>query len=261
MARISRDYPENSDWVVFLNGQDVSLTCTRFDTVDGWAIVDGAKLYGTVKAVKKSECVKCNQNPVTLEYLVTGTGHSATVWASKVIGSAGVSCGHERIFKDDGIAKAAERFNKSRYKAEVSWLAAPYLDNPLLHNAVGVHLVRHPLSVINSWMVSGTLSTRGHGYFANQHINFLQYSQNIDRAIARYVGWNGMIEGRAVLVRAEDGPEALLSALGIAIPESVFDNRLENQHARKVMNIDFSAADDVLLDALLDMSERYGYVI
>lgn len=261
MARISRDYPENSEWVVFFNGEDVSKTCTRFDDVEGWAIIDGVKLYGVVKAAKKGECVKCNQKPVPLEYLVTGTGHSATRWACKVIESAGVSCGHERIFKDDGIAKAAERLNKSQFKSEVSWLAAPYLDNAMLYNVVGVHLVRHPLSVINSWMVSGTLNTRGHGYFAYQHINFLQYSQDIDRAIARYVGWNGMIEGKAVLVRAEDGPKALLSALGIAIPESVFDNRLINQHAHQIAKIDFRNADDTLLGALIDMSERYGYII
>jgi hypothetical protein len=104
-----------------------------------------------------------------LKYLVTGCGRSGTVYMAKLLTSLGVPCGHETIFDFDGIERALERIAGSiplklsetslRAKedwvdvntivADASYMAAPYLD--FFPDATIIHVVRHPVKVINSF--------------------------------------------------------------------------------------------------------------
>lgn len=56
MVRVSRDDPQNSEIDVFLDGNDISDTCTRFDSDAGWAkLADGTILVGVITYAEKNK--------------------------------------------------------------------------------------------------------------------------------------------------------------------------------------------------------------
>ena len=261
MVSIRRDYPLQSELKVFVNGVDVSDICTRFDDVEGWAIVDGKRVSGKVDAYKSRVCETCHTQPSAIEYLITGTGHSGTEWAAQVLTSVGVNCGHETFFDNSGFDVAMRRLNERRgYKAESSWLSAPYINNEYFNNTRKIHLVRHPVAVISSWLVqvSACLFDGSNVPFANSYTKFTQYAQPIDRAVARYISWNLLNEGHAQLVKIEDGAQNLLDVCGIG-KENKYHNQSYNAHNTSGQKYDISQASPELLVQLEAMMERYGY--
>lgn len=166
-----------------------------------------------------------------LKYIVTGTGRCGTVYFAKLLTSLGINCGHEAIFSHSGLNNAYERMQQKRPKvslisklatpkleewfpegvdriqADSSYMAAPFLDSSIAHDAKIIHLVRHPLEVINSFVY-------GLRYFRNDCLNeddfkdyhtfiyqhapsILHYPDPISRAAVFYVEWNKLIESKA----------------------------------------------------------------
>lgn len=92
---------------------------------------------------------------MSLKYIVTGTGRCGTMFMAKFLISAGINCGHEVIFTNDGLEVAKNKMLLySGLEADSSYMAAPYLRFPILDNATIIHLVREPMKVINSFVVS-----------------------------------------------------------------------------------------------------------
>lgn len=210
-----------------------------------------------------------------MKYLVTGTGRSGTGYASKVLQSAGIGCGHETVFGPQGL-EYAEKV-AGRVDADSSWLAAPFLDLPVLEGVQIIHLTRHPKHVIESLLRIHLLDDRVEVHkpyrdFAYRHLPGLRKIEDaVLKCVYFYVHWNLMIEDRArlggrVLARRQaEGPaEKLVEALGLpAQGLSLFDNRRYNARGgRRVDPVDITSLSDPDLGAaLMVMCDRYGYEI
>jgi hypothetical protein len=227
-----------------------------------------------------------------LKYLVTGCGRSGTVYMAKLLTSLGVPCGHETIFDFDGIERALERIAGSiplklsetslRAKedwvdvntivADASYMAAPYLD--FFPDATIIHVVRHPVKVINSFCnyihyfqntepnPSDPHYIYNYECFIHNHLGDLKsYPTPYERACYYYVAWNEMVEKHQRLFhRVEDDPTRLLDQLGIRKNEKMFVDRKANSYAkfgRNFMLDDLPSGD--LKDRLVSMGRRYGY--
>lgn len=116
-----------------------------------------------------------------IDYIVTGTGRSGTVYMARVLTSSGILCGHETIFDYTGLNGAKKRLEEQQYLylsiassitidpkdgtinhikwnpdvqnivAESSYMAAPFLKEDLVKDAKIIHAVRNPIKVINSF--------------------------------------------------------------------------------------------------------------
>src|SRR5438874_64358 len=109
-----------------------------------------------------------------LLYVVTGTGRSGTVYLANLLTRSGIPCGHESIFTPGGLDEALARVegrspihvsaisveacgpwlpDALSLVADSSYMAAPFLDHAVLAYAHVLHVVRHPMDVINSFVV------------------------------------------------------------------------------------------------------------
>lgn len=176
--------------------------------------------------------LKCFED-ITLSCVVTGTGRCGTVYFSKVLTSSGIPCTHEGIFDHCGIEETIKRLKENKtfksshisqnvtrndsklgiewpseinrvyLKADSSYMAAPYLDHKCLKDTKIIHLVRHPMKVINSFVV-------GFHYFYEESYNCPYHNfifrffpeikkapDPVSRAALYYIKWNGMIEEKS----------------------------------------------------------------
>lgn len=167
-----------------------------------------------------------------LSTIITGTGRCGTGYAARVLSSAGYPCGHETVFSFDGYDLA----QAPGLKADSSWLAAPFVGDAALAGKRVVHLVRHPQRVIESLVRMRFFSGQVERYFpyeafAREHLPSLdEYTDLVTKAAWFYLHWNRMILTQcpeAVSVRVEDGPLALLEAVGLEAgePAMLFDDR------------------------------------
>jgi hypothetical protein len=235
-----------------------------------------------------------------LKYIVVGTGRSGTVYYARLLTSLGIPCGHESFFDYEGIEVALLRltgkipltlsacsqlkFDGVRHNpitpyiaelnelvAESSYMAVPYLHHECLKETNVIHVVRHPVNVVNSFV---------------NHLNYFHkpstclypnplyecfiyrtlpelhnYSSPFERAAMYYVLWNNAIESRQILARlkAEDGPKPLKTLLGISV-DDVFDDRKVNNHKFLCDRFDINTLPKgKVKDKFIDMGERYGY--
>lgn len=136
--------------------------------------------------------------------IVTGTGRCGTGYVSKVLQAAMVPADHERFFNP------AHHEIPDWGRADASWMAAPYLaDYP---DAYIVHLVRHPLRVIES-LVSTYLfedevsepKAPYAGFLRDHAADAMKKDTPLERAVAFYLDWVDRIESYAsVRLRVED---------------------------------------------------------
>jgi hypothetical protein len=87
-----------------------------------------------------------------LKALIVGCGRSGTGFLADGISQAGTQCGHEQTFNVYGINRA------SNQKYESSWYAVPFMDQISTQCRI-LHVVRHPLKVINSFYRIGLCSS------------------------------------------------------------------------------------------------------
>lgn len=226
-----------------------------------------------------------------LQYVVTGTGRSGTVYMAKLLTSMGVPCGHECVFNRFGVENAQhllenpEKIRTSLVSgdswlpdgndivADSSYMAAPYLDEAFLAETDVIHAVRHPLRVISSFVKDlgyfwGTTVKSSYETFIYGGIPELyQEMRPIERACIFYVRWNLRIE-RAMMhrpndyfrFRVEDPVDALLERLGKEKPADLFNNRKANtmQKGKKPFLLK-DIPDGEAKDEFVEMGLRYGY--
>ena len=231
----------------------------------------------------------------SLQYVVTGTGRSGTVYQANLLTAASIPCGHESIFTPWGLDEARARLDgrspvhvsaisvascgdwmprAADLVADSSYMAAPYLDEDLLRGTRIIHAVRDPMQVINSFVV-------GLGYFLEPHPTDVwhefifrhlpelsQHWHPLERAALFYSRWNRMIEKRArgkdyFFLRLEDGPARLLRRLRARCADPrllearAVNTRMAGKHRYGFGDI----PPGIARDELASVAEDYGYDI
>lgn len=185
-----------------------------------------------------------------LKYLVTGTGRSGTVYMARLLTSVGVPCAHEAIFNWRGLHSAkkvlrgeqgldpsyvsrAHRvgdkwnymepwLNLSEVVAESSYLAAPFLADPVLEGVPVIHVIRDPVKVVHSFTnylgyFRSAEGSNGYEHFIYRHVPELKKElPQYDRACLFWVRWNQMVtrSNPAIRYRVEDDAKPVLEFLG-----------------------------------------------
>jgi hypothetical protein len=212
-----------------------------------------------------------------LKYIITGCGRSGTVYMAKLFSSIGIPCGHESIFDCKGIETAKNRvegveptsishigklaseceekegicwFGDKEIKlvADSSYMAAPFLDDPYFRDAVIIHVFRHPMKVISSFI-------NGLKYFKDECIedDLKEYHQfiykyipgmkdvkdSISRAALYWVEWNRMIKQKSenriyFRYKVEDNPNKLLDFLSVKSKKYYHNTKSNHVETKKV---------------------------
>lgn len=209
----------------------------------------------------------------TLDIIVTGTGRSGTGFAAKWLSSIGIPVGHEAFFDYRGYAVALQRLQMrdDSLVGDSAWAAAPYLGSQPLENALVIHQVRHPRKVAESCMRQPP-HRQYREYMEWHEPRLSKYSDELNRAICRWVYWNQKIEnqlcGRASFFwRIEDGTDKLwrfLIRCGMVDTERItpimmFANQLYNRHPGPEAEARFENIAPELVKPLQDLMERYRY--
>lgn len=202
-----------------------------------------------------------------LKYIITGTGRCGTKFASKAFTSAGIPCGHEQVFRFRRMRRPARHL-----VAESSWAALAYLDSRWAREAILVHLVRHPLKVIGSWLGSDGLihadvserpGLRRWNVFAARLLPDLYEFDNLQEMGAyRWVRWNSLLEEHTArresrFCRVEDGLAATIASLGERGVPTYGDTRCNTLPHPELLLADIPSGR--WRDEMVAMGERYGY--
>jgi len=126
---------------------------------------------------------------VSLRFLITGTGHCGTGYVSQLLRSVGVVCGHEKVFGPDGVLK--EELHWRDLQANSGWPDAAFIDHPVYKDAKLYHVVRHPLRVIESFLITGAGSVRT---WMHAYIDVRLNGHPWQLLAERYLAWNRLIE-------------------------------------------------------------------
>jgi len=177
-----------------------------------------------------------------LKYIVTGTGRCGTVYMARFLTHIGIPCGHEAIFNWEGLEFSKSRlngeipiensacslrnhitkevfepwFDPTTVIAESSYLAAPYLDDPILDGVKIIHLLRNPLKTLSSWVSDIHFFDPKNKKIAHYrnfiYSNFPRIKQEkteIEKACRYLIEWNKLIERTSrerIVVKIEDYP-------------------------------------------------------
>ncbi len=228
-----------------------------------------------------------------LQYVVTGTGRSGTVYLANLLTKCGLPCGHESIFTPWGLDEALARlegrsavevsaisrescgdwFNGVQdIVAESSYMAAPFLDHGVLRDAHIIHAVRHPMDVINSFVIGLNyfqqwVPADPWHWFMYTHVPELRLDYHpLERAALYYVRWNQMIETRAAgkpyfFCQLETIARKLLTYLGRSCDDGdllaarKINSRMDGKPEHSFEDI----PSGPLRTELRDLAERYGY--
>lgn len=124
-------------------------------------------------------------------FVVTGSGRSGTQYMAKLLSATGVRCGHESVYYDTGF------LGWKKWEADSSWLAACFV--PL--NIPTVLVVRHPLSVVRSWVetwLSHDPRTPRVPVLRKRFPEVYKYPKPHDRALAQWLLINRTCRQHAV---------------------------------------------------------------
>lgn len=212
-----------------------------------------------------------------LEYLVTGTGRCGTTFMAKCLTLAGSACSHEAIYHWRGQGLAPENSSSGRKAGlpdprsavgEASMFAAPFA--PSFAGKV-VHLTRHPLKVVRSFVNDMGLFTeaapkavwmRKTQDFLVSHVpGITGMPDPMSRAAHFYVEWNRIIEasGNRLHHRIEDPPQPVLAFLG-ANSDAPFGDTRCNSHAKPDSpELTWGDVPHLVRDDLQRCARRYGY--
>lgn len=202
-----------------------------------------------------------------MKYLITGTGRCGTGYIAQVLCSVGIKCTHEQVFNIKGINFAekciTERRNNPQWGwvGESSWLAVPYLQEPLLKNTLIIHLIRHPKDAIDSFLSMRFWTHPAYTEVAAWATQWLPGLNNCEtpeeKSAYFYVKWNQMIEPYAAIRhRVEDPVEQLLDYLGIDYKgKKLFGDTSYNTRRTWPSDIDLHQFGK----PLKEMQDKYGY--
>lgn len=241
-----------------------------------------------------------------LKYLVVGTGRSGTVFMAKLLSSIGLPCVHEAVFSYDGLESSLSRlggekplrlsemskmasvidedndvswFKKPEDQlnivAESSYMAVPFLDHEALDDVTVIHVVRHPMRVINSFISKSGLNYfqdrcwKDRGYevyhnFISKHLpRILEFKTPIERAAIYWADWNKMIQSKIgnkkyMLYRIESSPQKVFSFLGMEVKDYY-----KNNGANHIIGLhnEYTKFDQIpeglARDAVLEVFEKF----
>jgi hypothetical protein len=233
-----------------------------------------------------------------LECVVVGTGRCGTTYMAQLLTSAGIPCGHESIFTpEDDFKKIKNKLKNldnvdlklsecslmsekpwigtNSIVADSSYLAAPFLKYGFFKTVKIIHVVRHPLDVISSFVLDGLyfehfVPEKSVPYqdFIKKNMSRVYYNDldAVNRAAIYYIYWNKLIE-RSIrwpenyfLHKVESSPKKLIKFLN----KKNYDKNLSknintwkkesNRKRVSIKNINKS-----VLKELKEMSLRYSY--
>ena len=222
-------------------------------------------------------------------FLITGCGRSGTKYASRMLTSLGIRCTHEQYFTP--TTRRAPVWSGG----DSSWMSVPFLGE--LPEIPIVHLVRHPRSVIRSFLSIGFFSTAydkacaerlpmrlrpprplGEAYirFLRRHSprTFLEPNAQ-QRAQYHWVEWNSRVIGSSVnrqyfRIRLEDmsaeSIRTLLDFVGVETPTSAIERALRelppNVNARPRGEYGEDLVEGAWLnDSICELAESLGYEV
>lgn len=225
-----------------------------------------------------------------LKYLITGTGRCGTVFFAKFLTNIGIPCGHESIFTPLGIKEAYNRLtNKNLITlsdisliketwvepktiiADSSYMAVPFLSNPIFDKITIIHVIRHPLKVISSFIKDFNFfsektpnQNQEHIYiyekFIWEHLPELSsINTQLERACYYYTNWNRKIRSHLSFKIEDDYVEKLCNFLDVPVNEYYSD--------RKENSLNKTRKDFVLSDInegkykqeLIEFAKEYNY--
>ena len=194
---------------------------------------------------------------------------------ARFLTNLGISCGHEAIFDWFGIEMAQKRllgqrtiqtsicsmynhiseeiaenwFDPTTVMADSSYMAAPYLDNPLLKDVKIIHLVRNPLKVLSSWVEDIHFfddeprnGLEHYRQFIYSHLPQIKYKPTeIERACRYIIEWTKLIENSKrdkIVVKIENWPyKKMLDYLNVPYPENFPKNKKINSWKLRTKDI------------------------
>ena len=228
-----------------------------------------------------------------LECLVVGTGRCGTAYMAQLLTSAGIPCGHESIFSNKGIIEIKNKLKNpdaielsecslmtenpwvdpKEIIADSSYLAAPYLKSNFLSNTKIIHVVRHPIDVISSFVLDGLyfesfIPEKSEPYqnFIKKHIPAV-YNNNFDainRAAIYYISWNKLIERNIKFYKnyffhnIESNPSKLIKFLGKKQYDRSINKKI-NTWKKEQRSISLRKLHPKVLANLKEISLRYNY--
>ncbi len=210
-----------------------------------------------------------------IDLIITGTGRCGTGYVAQLLSSAGFPCGHEAIFTWPGLDFAKAQLEAQPFlRGDASWLAAAHLDNDILSEAKVVHLVRHPQRVIESCLRANPGRTPPYLRYLEKHCpEVARYESVLDKAAARYIYWNELIEQatenrESLFYKIEYGITPLLSWMydqqlldESKVDESkLFSDTAYNHKAGPTKKAYLEDMSPELREPLLEICERYGYL-
>lgn len=232
---------------------------------------------------------------IQLQYLVTGTGRSGSVYLANLLTRSGLPCGHESIFTPWGLEEALARLDgrstiqvsaislescgnwfegAGEVVADSSYMAAPFLDQAVLRDTRIIHVVRHPMDVINSFVIGlnyfqDWLPSDVWHRFMYTHVPELRLDYHpLDRAALYYVRWNQMIEERSAgkayfFCPVETITQKLFDYLGRrCTDEKLLAARTVNGRMDGKPQYEFADIPSASLRReLRRLAERYGYLM
>lgn len=230
-----------------------------------------------------------------LEYLVVGTGRCGTAYIAQLLTSAGISCGHESIFSTNTLSEIKDKLKNTKSLklsecslmqekkwtnprdiiADSSYLAAPYLRCGFLKDTKIIHVVRHPVDVIKSFVFSGLYfenfvpeKSKIYQDFIKQHAPKVYNNgfNAITKAAIYYMYWNSMIEKRNkcsenyFLYNIESNPNKLMNFLG----KSKYNKKLSkkiNAWKKNDLKFHLKYIYPDILEELKEFSLKYNYYL
>ena len=231
-----------------------------------------------------------------LNYIITGTGRSGTVFMARFLTSIGIACTHEAVFTLDGLVYAKEIMSGSRepvlswvsrskfdkgvsfetecwlddfgaVEAESSYMAAPYLDIDEIRDASVIHVVRNPIKVVNSfchylnYFVSSN-TVNGYEEFVYTHLPELKKDMTqYDRTCLYWVLWNEMVERHRpdYFFRVEDDVADLMNWLG-KTGDHFSDNTINSYKRPTQGRFDIGGIKSKeISDRFVNLGKKYGY--
>jgi hypothetical protein len=149
----------------------------------------------------------------------------------------------------------------SYYKAESSWLAAPFLGDPILDGVTIVHLVRHPWDVIRSSIFKFGDHPTKNPYFQwmKPYLPGIEkYDDKVEILAYWYIGVNKLIEPHATFRhRVEDGYGPFMEKLGLEYDGKYTETTYNTAGGSWEIGLDLTTISPFLQGHLRDMG--YGY--
>jgi len=227
-----------------------------------------------------------------MDFLVTGTGRCGTLYVARLLNTAGILCGHESIFTPKGLQHAKFLLNNKnkinisgistsdkeqwirrrdipKINSDSSYMATPYLTSDLLKNTTIIHLVRHPIMVISSFLVDFNYFKKEkpkniYEKFIYQHLPELRETMSpLKRALVYYDKWNDMISKRdgVILHKIDDKGTKLLNKLGLKYnQDKVYNNTKANSRRNNRKSLTMQDFEKENLDIhIMKLIKKYEF--